>query len=44
MFVNRLFLTKTDLICSYTFGGAHGVMLRVMGNGHGDMSSSPGGS
>ena len=24
------------------FGGAHGVMVIVVGNGHGDTSSSPG--
>ena len=26
----------------YIFGGAHGVMIIVAGNGHGDTSSNPG--
>ena len=26
----------------HTFGGAHGVMVTVLGNGHGDTSSNPG--
>ena len=25
-----------------SFGGAHGVMVIIAGNGHGDMSSNPG--
>ena len=24
------------------YGGAHGVMVIILGNGHGDMSSNPG--
>ena len=27
---------------SIVFGGAHGVMVIVVGNGHGDTSSNPG--
>ena len=26
----------------YILGGAHGVMVIIVGNGHGDMSSNPG--
>ena len=33
---------KVYNICKYMFGGARGVMVIVVGNGHGDTSSNPG--
>ena len=32
----------SHLIASYIFGGARGVMVSVVGNGHGNTSSNPG--
>ena len=31
-----------NLVIPYKITGAHGVMVIVVGNGHGDMSSNPG--
>ena len=35
-------IQTTALLRSARFGGAHGVMVIVIGNGHGDTSSNPG--
>ena len=31
-----------DYIYAYDLGGAHGIMVTVVGNGHNDPSSNPG--
>ena len=36
------FIYKYLIIINYILVGAHGVMVIVVGNGHGDTSSSPG--
>ena len=33
---------KKNQIIPYSFGGARGVVVIVVGNGHGDTSSNPG--
>ena len=32
---------KPNLLSTGNFGGAHGVMVIIIGNGHGDSSSNP---
>ena len=43
-FVNRILYSNDHNIFTYLFtlGGARGVMVIVVGNGHGDTSSNPG--
>ena len=35
-------MTPKFVKCFIFFGGAHGVMVIIVGNGHGDTSSNPG--
>ena len=42
-FIYLIYMGKEDLaLNNIQYGGAHGVMVIVLGNGHGDSCSNPG--